>query len=150
VRSDAPTAREYLAELPVERRERVAAVRAAILAGLPEGYEEGIELGMLSYHVPLRRYPDTYNGAPLAYAGLASQKRHISLYLIGLYSDEGNRAWFEAAAAERGLKLDTGKSCVRFRRADELPLDLVSEAVARFGVDEYIAVHEAGRAVAGR
>ena len=146
MRSDATTPQEYLASLPDDRREPIAAVREAILAGLPEGYEEGIEFGMLSYHVPLARYPDTYNGAPLSYAALASQKRYMSRYLMGIYGDQGNRAWFEAEAAGRGLKLDVGKSCVRFKRLEDLPLDLVSAAVARLAVDEYIAIYEASRA----
>jgi len=146
VRSDAETPQDYLASLPDDRREAIAAVREAILAGLPAGYEEGIGFGMLSYHVPLSRYPDTYNGAPLSYVALASQKRYMSLYLMGIYSDEGNRSWFEAEAAKRGVTLDTGKSCVRFRRLEELPLDLVSAAVARLAVDDYIAAYEASRA----
>lgn len=136
---------EYLAALPEDRREQIAAVREAVLAGLPEGYEEGVEFGMLSYHVPLSRFPDTYNGAPLGYAALASQKRYMSLYLMGIYGNEGNRAWFEAEAAARGVVLDTGKSCVRFRRLEELPLDLVTAAIARQGVDEYVAAYEASR-----
>ena len=146
MRSDATTPEEYLASLPEDRREQIAAVREAVLAGLPAGYEEGIEFGMLSYHVPLSRYPDTYNGAPLSYAALASQKRHMSLYLMGIYGDDGNRAWFEAEATACGVERDIGKSCVRFRRIEELPLDLVSAAVARLPVDEYIAVYEASRA----
>lgn len=146
MRSEAETPQEYLASLPEDRREPIAAVREAILSGLPEGYEEGIEFGMLSYHVPLARYPDTYNGAPLSYVALASQKRYMSLYLMGIYGDRGNRAWFEAEAAGRGLKLDVGKSCVRFKRLEDLPLDLVSAAVARLAVDDYIAIYEASRA----
>jgi Domain of unknown function (DU1801) len=145
MRSEATTAEEYLASLPEDRREAIAAIREAILAGLPDGYEEGIEFGMLSWHVPLARYPDTYNGAPLSYVALASQKNYMSLYLMGIYGDKGNRSWFEAAAAKRGAKLDIGKSCVRFRRLGDLPLDLVTEAVGRIGVDEYIGIYEASR-----
>lgn len=146
MRSDATTPAEYLESLPGERREAIAAVREAILAGLPPGYEEGVEFGMLSYHVPLEHFPDTYNGRPLSYVALAAQKRYMSLYLMGIYGDAGNRAWFEAVAAERGAKLDIGKSCVRFRRLEDLPLDLVTAAVGRFGVDEFIAVCERARA----
>lgn len=145
MRSDAETPQEYLASLPEDRREAIAAVREAVLAGLPPGYEEGIEFGMLSYHVPLSRYPETYNGAPLGYVALASQKRHMSLYLMGIYGDAGNRAWFEAEAGKRGAKLDVGKSCVRFKRVEDLPLDLVTAAVGRIGVDEYIAIYEQSR-----
>ncbi len=146
MRSDATSAEEYLASLPGDRREVIAAVRAAVLAGLPNGYEEGIEFGMLSWHVSLAHYPETYNGAPLSYVALASQKNYTSLYLMGIYGDKGNRAWFEAAAKERSAKLDIGKSCIRFRKLEDLPLDLITEAVARIGVDEYISIYEASRA----
>ena len=143
VRSDAATPEEYVASLPEERREAIAAVRDAVRAGIPDGFEEGVEFGMISWHVPLERYPKTYNGRPLSYVSLASQKRYMSLYLMGIYGDDGNRSWFEAAAAERGAKLDVGKACVRFRRLDDLPLDLVTQAVARIGVDEYLEAYEA-------
>lgn len=145
MRSDAATPEAYIASLPEGRREAIAAVREAVLAGLPSGFEEGIEFGMLSWHVPLARYPNTYNGHPLSYVSLASQKRYMSLYLMGIYGDEGNRAWFEAAVAERGAKLDIGKSCVRFRQLEDLPLDLVTDAVSRFDVEKYIEIYESGR-----
>lgn len=146
MRSDATSAEEYLAALGDDRRVAVTTVREAILAGLPDGYVEGIEFGMLSWHVPLSRYPETYNGAPLSYVALASQKSYMSLYLMGIYAEEGNRAWFQKEAAERGAKLEMGKSCVRFRVLEDLPLDLVTTAVARIGVDDYIASYETGRA----
>jgi len=146
MRSDAASPSEYVASLPEDRRATIFAVRDAIRAGIPDGYEEGIEFGMLSWHVPLSRYPDTYNGAPLAYVSLASQKNYVSLYLMGIYGDAGNRAWFEAAAAKLGAKLDIGKSCVRFRRLDDLPLELVTEAVGRIDPEQYIALYEASRA----
>jgi len=139
------TVDDCLDALPDDRRAALTAVREAIEAGMPEGYEESLSWGMPTWEIPLETYPDTYNGKPLAYVSLASQKRHMSLYLMGIYSDEGNRAWFERAAAERGVELDAGKSCVRFKRLEDLPLDLVTEAVARFGVEEYVAVHERSR-----
>ena len=145
MRIDAETPDAYLAALPEDRRAAISAVRETILGSLPEGYAEAVRWGMLSYEVPLERYPETYNGEPLSYAALASQKRHMSLYLMGIYGDEGNRAWFEEAAAERGAKLDIGKSCVRFRKLDDLPLDMVGEAIARFPVEDFIQKYEESR-----
>ena len=136
---------EYLAELPDDRRATVSAVRDVVNAHLPNGYEETMEWGMVTWVVPLRDYPDTYNGKALSYVSLASQKNHLSIYLMGLYADSPDEAWFRGQYAERGLKLDMGKSCVRFTSLDELPLDVVGEAVARVPVAEFIARYEASR-----
>jgi hypothetical protein len=142
------TVDEYLGSLPDDRRPAVIAVRQAIEEGIPDGYEEAFRWGMVSWEIPLERYPDTYNGQPLSYVSLASQKRHMALYLMGIYSDDGNRAWFDREIADRGLKLDTGKSCVRFKRLEDLPLDLVTAAVGRFTVEQYIESYEKSRAPA--
>jgi uncharacterized protein YdhG (YjbR/CyaY superfamily) len=141
MKSTATTADEYLAELPPERREAIARVRQVILDHLPEGYVEDMQWGMITYSVPLERYPDTYNGQPLALAALASQKRHMALYLMGVYGarDEAFRAAYRAT----GKRLDMGKSCVRFRSLDDLPLALVGETLASMPVDELIRQHEA-------
>jgi hypothetical protein len=139
------TVDDFLVSLPDDRREAIEAVRAAVQAGMPVGYEENFRWQALTWEIPLERYPDTYNGQPLAYVSLGSKKNHMALYLMGIYSDEGNRAWFERALDERGVKLDMGKSCVRFKRLEDLPLDLVGEAVARFSVDQYIAAYERSR-----
>ena len=88
MQSDATTVAGYLAALEPDRREAIEAVRAEILANLPEGYEEALNWGMITYQVPLERFPDTYNGQPLMYAGLASQKNHMAVYLIAVYADE--------------------------------------------------------------
>lgn len=145
MKSDATTVDEYLAGLPEDRREAIEAVRRVVLENLPEGYEECISFGMISYVVPLSRYPDTYNGQPLALASLASQKRHMALYLNNVYSDPETREWFAAAYAASGKRLDMGKSCVRFRRLDHLPLDVVAQAIARTSVDDFLAFYEAAR-----
>ena len=100
---------------------------------------------MVTWVVPLRDYPDTYNGKPLSYISLASQKNHLALYLMGLYTDGPDEQWFRAQYAERGLKLDMGKSCVRFKTLDELPLDIVGEAVARIPVAGFVAGYESAR-----
>ena len=97
-----------------------------------------MQYGMISYVVPLERYPDTYNGLPLAVASLADQKRYMSLYLMGVYGDESAETWLrERWPADK--KLDMGKSCLRFRRLDDLPLDLIGEVIARTSVDDFIA-----------
>jgi hypothetical protein len=148
VQSDAPTVDAYLAELPEERREAVAAVRSVILEHLPPGFEEGMQYGMIGYLIPLERYPDTYNGRPLAVAGLASQKRHLSLYLMGVYRDAAEGEWFRERWAATGKRLDMGKSCVRFREVEDVPLDVVGEAIARTSVDDFIALYERSRGAA--
>lgn len=140
MQSDAATVEEYLAELPADRREAIAAVRSVILEHLRPGFEEGIEYGMISYHVPLERHPDTYNGRPLGLAALASQKRHMALYLMGVYADGDAR--FRERWTATGRKLDMGKSCVRFRRLDDVPLEVVGETIAETSVDDLIAAHE--------
>ena len=143
--SDATTVQEYLDALPDERRAALGAVREVILANLPDGYVETMKWGMITYEVPLTRYPDTYNKQPLGYAALASQKRYMSLYLMGVYADPEAREWFERAYAERGKKLDMGKSCLRFKRLDDLPLDVIGTLVARTPVDEFLRLYEASR-----
>jgi hypothetical protein len=145
LRVDADTPDAYLAALPDDRRAAISAVRERILANLPDGYVEEVRWGMLSYEVPFERYPDTYNGQPLSYASLASQKRYMSLYLMGIYGDQGNKAWFEQATQDLGAKLDIGRSCVRFKAIEDLPLELVGEAIARLPVDEFVRMYEEGR-----
>ena len=141
MKSDAPTVDAYLAELPEDKREAIAAVRSVILAHLPDGFEEGMQYGMIGYYVPLDRFPDTYNGQPLSVAGLASQKRHMALYMMGVYGSDD--AWFREHWEATGHKLNMGKSCVTFRRLDDVPLEVVGEAIARTSVDDLIAAHEA-------
>ena len=138
MQSDATSVAQYLAELPADRRAAIEAVRQTLLANLPVGYEEAINWGMITYQVPLARYPKTYNGQPLAYAALASQKNHMAVYLTGIYADEAARQAFEAAYRATGKRYDVGKSCVRFRKLDDLPLALIGESVPRFGVDAFI------------
>jgi len=142
MQSDATSVAQYLAELPADRRAAIEAVRQTILANLPEGYEEAMNWGMITYQVPFDRYPNTYNGQPLAYAALASQKNYMAVYLTGIYADDETRQAFEAAYRATGKRFDVGKSCVRFRKLDDLPLSLIGESVARFGVDEFIAQAE--------
>jgi uncharacterized protein YdhG (YjbR/CyaY superfamily) len=146
MRSDAETVSAYLSELSEERRAMIETVRQVILDHLPEGYEEAVTYGMITYQVPLATYPDTYNKKPLMYAAIASQKRHVSLYLTPIYMDEDRREAFEAAYAATGKRYDAGKSCVRFRSLDDLPLDLIGETIASMEVEAFIDAMEAMRA----
>ena len=138
MRSSASTVDQYLSELPEDRRQAVEAVRRTILEDLPDGYEEVMNWGMITYQVPLETYPDTYNGKPLMYAALASQKNYVSIYLTGIYMDDDARQEFEAAYKATGKRYDVGKSCVRFRKLDDLPLPLIGESIASLGVEEFI------------
>ena len=147
MRSDtkATTVEEYLASLPEERRIALSLVRDVVRQNLPEGYVETMNWGMISYEVPLSTYPETYNGQPLMYAALASQKKHMALYLTGIYMSDERRAEFARRVAEVGKKLDAGKSCVRFKSVDDLPLELIAEVIASETVEEFCARFEGMR-----
>ena len=142
----AATPEEYIAGLPEDRAAQIGRLRELILSRLPEGYVEQMDFGVISYVIPLETYPETYNGHPLMYAALASQKRHMAVYLMNVYSDEETLNWFTERYVAAGKKLDMGKSCVRFKRLEDLPLDLVGDVIARTPVAEYIATYEASRA----
>ena len=140
--SDATTVKAYLDSLPDDRRAALAKVRAVIRKNLPKGYVEAMNWGMIVYEVPLKTYPDTYNGQPLAYAGLASQKNHMSVYLMGIYGSDALRDEFEVAYRASGKRMDVGKSCVRFRTLDDLPLDVVGDAIGALTLDQFLALHD--------
>lgn len=141
--SPVTTVADYLASLPENRRAAIAAVRDVVNANLPQGYEEGMLYGMIGWYVPLSTKPDTYNGHPLAVANLGSQKNHMALYLMGVYGDKAIEAWFRAAFAAAGKKLDMGKSCVRFTSVDALPLSVIGETIAKVLPAALIATHDA-------
>ena len=147
MQSEAKTVEKYLAELPDDRRAAIAEVRDTILAKLPEGYEEVMNWGMVTYQVPLKVYPNTYNKQPLMYAALASQKNHMAVYLSAIYSDEGARDRFEAAYKVTGKRFDVGKSCVRFKKLEDLPLDVIGDAIGAVSLDDFVALYEEGRGV---
>lgn len=142
MQSQATTVEEYLKELPPEKREVIEKVREVILENLPEGFVEGMQYGMIGYYIPLEDYPDTYNGEPIGIAALASQKRHFAIYLSGIYIDKDQEKWFAEAYKATGKKMDMGKSCVRFTKLEELPLELIGEAVGKLSKDEFIKLHE--------
>lgn len=138
MQSDATTVKEYVDSLPNERREIITKVRESILAALPNGYEETMNWGMISYEVPLSVYPNTYNKKPLMYAALASQKNYCSLYLTPIYMTEENRTSFEQEFAQTGKKLKAGKSCVRFTKLEQLPLNIIEKYIAKYPVEEFV------------
>ena len=139
MRSEATTVEGYLAELPDDRRDAIEAVRAVILENLPPGYAEVMNWGMITYEVPLEIYPDTYNKQPLMFAALASHKNHMGVYLTGIYISDEARDEFEKSYRATGKRFDVGKSCVRFRKLDDLPLELIGETIASLPVDGLIA-----------
>jgi hypothetical protein len=143
VSSAAQSVSEYLASLPADRRAQVATMRGLLQKNLPRGFVETMQYGMISWVIPLARFPKTYNKQPLAIASLASQKNHLALYLMGAYASPGARAKLITGFARAGKKLDMGKSCLRWKTLDELPLDVVADAVAAVGVDDFIAIYEA-------
>ena len=146
MQSDATSVEAYLDDLPPDRRAALEAVRDTINAHLPEGYAEAMAFGMIGWGIPLTDYPDTYNGQPLGIAALASQKNHMAVYLMGLHADAGLEEWFRQEYAARGLRLDMGKSCVRFLRLDQVPLDVLGELIARVPPTLLIERYEAARA----
>lgn len=148
MQSDATTVAEYLAALPDDRRSTVTAVRDLVTAAMPEGFVEQMEYGMIAWVVPLATVPDTYNGKPLTYAALASQKSYCSLYLMGLYTGGPGRI-DDAALRQRwagGRRLDLGKSCVRFRDVDDLDAALLAEVIGQWTMAEYAAAAAAAHA----
>ena len=143
--SAARTAEAYLAELPPERRGVLSGVRDVVRRHLPPGYAESMEHGMITYAVPLARYPDTYNGKPLCYVALAAQKHHLALYLMCAYGDPDRAAWLEDAFREAGKRYDAGKSCLRFQTLDDLPLDAIGQAIAECPAEQFITRYETAR-----
>lgn len=144
--SKAKTVEQYLASLPTERRAVVAAVRETILANLDAGFTEGMGYGMIGYHVPHSLYPAGYHcdpEQPLPYAGLAAQKNHFAVYLFGIYCDPDEARQFERDWKAAGKKLDMGKCCVRFKRLDDVPLDVLAAAIRRWPLQRFVGVYEA-------
>ncbi len=145
MQSKAATPAAYIAEMPPERRAAIKAVRKTIRANIPKGFQEMMDFGMIVWAIPLKRYPDTYNGHPLGIVALANQKNYIALYVFGSYASAKERTAFEKAWKATGKKLDMGKSCIRFKKLDDVPLEVVADAVARVSVDDYIKLYEASR-----
>lgn len=144
VQSKAKTVAQYLKELSPDRREAITAVRKVILDNLPKGYEEIMNYGMIGYVVPHSIYPAGYHcnpSLPLPFAGLASQKNHMSVYLM-IYGK--NADWFRKEYEKTGKKMDLGVCCVRFKKLQDLPLDLIGRVVKRIPVSDFINMYESG------
>lgn len=143
MQSKATTVAQYLQELPDDRRAAVEAVRKVIRANLDRDIEEGMQYGMIGYYVPHRVFPPGYHcdpRQPLPYACLASQKHHLSLYLMSAYAEgTPEEGWFRQAWAKSGKKLDMGKCCIRFKRAEDLALDVIAEAFRRTNAKQHVA-----------
>ncbi len=148
MQSKAKTVGRYIASLPKERQASIQAVRRVIVKNLPQGYEETMQYGMISYVVPLRSYPTGYLGqkdVPLPYAGLASQKNYMSLYLMATYGDKAGEARFKKEYKASGKKLNMGKSCIRFKSVEDLALPVIGKAIRRMPVKKFIAAYERAR-----
>lgn len=139
MQSDATTVEEYLETIPPERGEQLRELLEEIRPHLPEGLSEEMAYGMISWVVPLEREPDTYNGKPLTYASLASQKQYMSLYLMTVYSGGAMSEEDFRARWSGPKKLNMGKSCVRFKDVSELDLDLIKYVLDAVSVDDFVA-----------
>lgn len=147
------TVEAILASLPADRRAAIEAVRSAILQNLDPGYREGVQYGMIAYFVPHSTYPAGYHcdpRQPLPYVCLASQKSGMSLHLFCIYNAPDHVRWFREAWTAAGKKLDMGKACVRFKRLEDVPLDVVGEVIRRTPASAHIAAYEAALGARGK
>jgi hypothetical protein len=138
------TVEAYLASLPKDRQKELARLRVLIKKHLPKGFEEGMQFGMIGYYIPLSKYPNTYNNQPLGYIAMASQKNYISLYLMSVYGE--NEEQFRSEYKKTGKKLNMGKSCVRFKKFDDLPQELIAKTIASMTPEQFIQRYEAAHA----
>jgi hypothetical protein len=146
MKTGAATVEDYLQSLPADRRAAISTVHKVMLANLPPGYEARISYGMIGYVIPHSIYPAGYHcdpKLPLAFACLGSQKNHMSLHLMTVYGDPAMEKWFRQAWSATGKKLDMGKACVRFKKIEDVALDVVGQLVAKVPVKNYIARVEA-------
>lgn len=140
------TPAEILANLPEDRRALVQALRDVINANIPEGVEEGMQYGMIAWFVPHSVFPAGYHcdpRQPLPYVSVANQKGGVSLYLFCTYLDPAHTAWFAEAWKATGKRLDMGKGCVRIKRLDDVPLEVVAEALRRMPLETFLPTYEA-------
>jgi hypothetical protein len=142
-RSNARTPAAYLKELPADRRREIARVRAMVRKHLPDGYREVMNWGMITYEVPITRHPAAGNGQPLCFAALAAQKNHLALYFMPIDAKALGR--LKAAFKQAGKKFDMGKSCIRFKQADDLPLDAIGAEIAAVPLERYVAYMDSVR-----
>ena len=140
-----PVVEEYLAGVPGERGESLRVVFDTVHDAMPNGYELVFSYGMPGWVVPLDRYPDTYNTHPLAYTSVGAQKQYNSLYLMGCATGSAQDLAFREAWAATGLKLNMGKSCLRFRTLADVDLGIIARTVAATSVDQFIETYERSR-----
>jgi uncharacterized protein DUF1801 len=141
----AKTVAEYLDSLPADRRAVIRTLRTLVNEHLPKGYKEQMGWGVITYAVPLSTLPDTYNGEPLCYAAIAAQKNHYSLYLMAAYGSSPQAKRLADGFKRHGKKLDMGKSCLRFKSLDDIPLDVVGEVIASTPMKEYVEIYRSSR-----
>jgi hypothetical protein len=153
MKNNAQSVEGYIKALPPDRRAAISAVREVILANLPKGYQECMAYGMIGYVVPHSIYPAGYHcnpKLPLGLACLGSQKSHMALHLMSVYGDEAAATWFRQAWEATGKKLDMGKACVRFKKLEDVPLEVIGQVFARTPVKKYIASIEKTLATRGK
>ncbi len=153
MQSKATTVAQYIAELPDDRREAISKVREVVLKNMDKTFAEGMNYGMIGWYVPHSVFPAGYHcdpSKPLPFAGLASQKQHMSLYMMSAYGDGGEEKWIREQFKKAGKKLDMGKCCIRFKKLEDLPLDVIAEAFRRVTAKEYIARYEKVLAAMGK
>lgn len=146
MQSKASTVEEYLAELPEDRRVALSVVREAILKNLDQGFEERMQYGMIGYCVPHTIFPDGYHcdpKQPVPFAGLSSQKNFMAVYLMCIYAETELHDWFVDEYKKTGRKLDMGKGCVRFKRLEDLPVELIGATIAKVSLKGFLSVYEA-------
>lgn len=148
MQSKATTVKEYLETLPDERKEAVAELRKVIVKNLPEGFKETMGYGMIGYVVPHSLYKNGYHcnpELPLPFINIASQKNFVAVYHMGLYCDKKLLDWFTAEYAKQSkTKLDMGKSCIRFKKPEQIPFKLIGELAAKMTPQDWIALYEKG------
>jgi uncharacterized protein YdhG (YjbR/CyaY superfamily) len=146
MQSKATSVQQYIDELPEERKEVIKKLRDIVLKNIPEGFKEEMNYGMIGYVVPHSIYPDGYHTTPelpLPFTNIASQKNHIALYHMGVYASKELLSWFQEEYAKRSkTKLDMGKSCIRWKKPEHIPYDLIAELMQKMTVDDMIKLYE--------
>jgi hypothetical protein len=138
VSSDAESVEDYLATLTEDRQDIISGVLEMVRGSIPDGYQETMNWGMISWEVPLEIEPDTYNGQPLSFCALASQKRHCALYMMSVYQDDSQRERLLSAYEKMGRKPNMGKSCIRFTKLEHLPLDTLAELISECDMESFV------------
>ena len=153
MKSSATTVKDYLASLPADRRAGIETIRKVILKNLDKDYEESMQWGMIGYAVPHRVWPLGYHcdpKKPLLMAALSSQKNCLTVYLMSVYSQKSERAWFQSAWAKSGKRLSMGGCCIRFKTAGDAALDVIGEAIRRTPAKAYVEQYVTTLASTGR